>query len=301
MSRKPLSPFLDLAFRNPTHPGLSLETFTLSELRQRLTARYYERGQRLLFHLLILYTDGAGEHEVDFEPIACRPGTLIHVRPGQVQRYLDIEHLEAQVIFFTSDFILLEGFDGLPAIDASLYDDAAFRSVIQLGEAAYADLLAGFDVIRREYGRRDGRQPSVSILRHQLQALLLQWAREARASEQTSGVRGRQQELFFRFRRLVEQEFARTRRAEDYAIGLDCSARTLNRVCHALAGRSAKAYIDARVLLEARRLLAYTSLPIARIAGLLGFTESTNFIKFYRRETGRLPGAFRRTYPAAPR
>jgi AraC-like DNA-binding protein len=42
--------------------------------------------------------------------------------------------------------------------------------------------------------------------------------------------------------------------------------------------------------------LAYTNLPIARIAGLLGFSESTNFIKFFRRETGLLPGAFRKTY-----
>lgn len=292
-------PFMDLAYRNPTHPGLALETFPLSELRQRLTPRYYERVQRLHFHLLILYTEGEGRHEVDFVPVRCRPGTLIHVRPGQVQRYLDIQSLEAQVIFFTSEFILSDGLSGLPAVDATVYDEAAFPSVVQLAEAAFEDFQAAFDVVRREYRGAPGRSPSAAILRLQLQALLLLWAREAKGLEAASGRRGRQQDLFLRFRQRVDADHARTRRVEDYARALQCSAKTLNRVTHALAGRSAKEVIDARVLLEAQRLLAYTSLPTARIAGLLGFSEATNFIKFFRRQSGVLPGAFRKAYPPA--
>lgn len=294
-------PFLNLAYRNPTHPGLDLETFTLSELRQRLTARYYDRVQRLQFHLVILYTAGEGCHEVDFVPIACRPGTLIHVRPGQVQRYVDIQHLEAHVIFFTPDFLMADAYDGLPGAETTRFEDAALAPVVQLGEAAFEDMRASFDVIRREYRRSDGFPLSVTILRHQLRALMLQWAREARASEPASGSRSRQQDLYGRFRQLVELEFASKRRAEDYALLLGCSPRTLNRVSQALAGKSAKEVLNARVLLEAQRLLAYTTLPVARIAGTLGFSEPTNFIKFFRREAGVLPGAFRRTYSLAGR
>lgn len=290
-------PFLDLAYRNPTHPGLELETFTLSELRQRLTARYYDRGQRLRFHLVMLYTEGEGWHEVDFVPVACRRGTLIHVRPGQVQRYLDIQQLEARVIFFTSDFLMADAYEGFSGADPARYDDVALESVVQLGDPTFEDVLASFDVIRREYRRSDGKSLSVTILRHQLQALMLQWAREAKAAEPTSGRRNRQQDLYIRFRLAVEKDFARTRRAEDYARMLGCSPRTLNRVSHSLAGKSAKDVINARVLLEAQRLLAYTTQPVARIAGDLGFTEPTNFIKFFRRESGMLPGAFRKVYP----
>lgn len=294
-------PFLDLEYRNPTHPGLELEAFSLSDLRQRLSARYYDRGQRLRFHLLILYTEGAGCHEVDFVPISCRPGTLIHVRPGQVQRYVDIQHLEAMVIFFTPGFLLEDGYGGMAALEATRYDDAALPSLVQLDAPALEDVGAGFDLIRREYGRSGGRDPSAAILRHQLHALLLQWAREVHQAAPTLTDRSRHAELYGRFRRQVEQDFLSSRKAEDYARKLDCSPRTLNRVCQALAGRSAKAYVDARVLLEARRLLAYTTLPVARIAGALGFSEPTNFIKFFRRETGMLPGAFRKAYPQAGR
>ena len=47
------------------------------------------------------------------------------------------------------------------------------------------------------------------------------------------------------------------------------------------------------LLLEARRLLVHTLLPVATISDQLGFEEATNFVKFFRRETGLTPGAFR--------
>jgi len=34
-------------------------------------------------------------------------------------------------------------------------------------------------------------------------------------------------------------------------------------------------------------------LPVAAIGDQLGFAEATNFVKFFRRETGLTPGAFR--------
>jgi AraC-like DNA-binding protein len=60
-----------------------------------------------------------------------------------------------------------------------------------------------------------------------------------------------------------------------------------------VTGRSAKQYVDARVTLEAKRLLAHTTLPVAVVGRRLGFAEATNFGKFFRREAGVTPGSFR--------
>lgn len=54
-----------------------------------------------------------------------------------------------------------------------------------------------------------------------------------------------------------------------------------------------KAFLVNRIVLEAKRLLAHTALPVAAIGDRLGFAEATNFVKFFRRETGMPPGAFR--------
>ncbi|GAB3975042.1 hypothetical protein GCM10027615_41700 [Plantactinospora veratri] len=55
--------------------------------------------------------------------------------------------------------------------------------------------------------------------------------------------------------------------------------------------------IDERVALQARRLLAATDLSVAEVGRRLGFPEPTNFGRFFHREVGHSPGAFRAGLP----
>jgi AraC-like DNA-binding protein len=100
-------------------------------------------------------------------------------------------------------------------------------------------------------------------------------------------------QTFVRFRDAVETRFASTRRLEDYARTLGYSTRTLSRASMDAAGVGAKEYIDRRVLLEAKRLLAHGDQPAAKIAARLGFSSATNFSKFFHRRTGTSPLTFR--------
>jgi hypothetical protein len=50
--------------------------------------------------------------------------------------------------------------------------------------------------------------------------------------------------------------------------------------------------IDPNVL-EAKRLLVHSQLPIASINHQLGFDEATNFFKYFKRDTGTTPNVFR--------
>ncbi|AOW14451.1 hypothetical protein LPB72_02990 [Hydrogenophaga crassostreae] len=60
-----------------------------------------------------------------------------------------------------------------------------------------------------------------------------------------------------------------------------------------MVGFTAKQVIDRRIVLEARRLLAHSQMPVAHIGHQLGFTEPTNFVKFFRRLGGETPQQFR--------
>ena len=79
-----------------------------------------------------------------------------------------------------------------------------------------------------------------------------------------------------------------------YAQRLGYTTRTLARATADAAGVSPKIFIDARVLLEAKRLLVHTDLSVGRIAIHLGFSEPTNFTKFFCRHAGVSPEAFRK-------
>ena len=53
--------------------------------------------------------------------------------------------------------------------------------------------------------------------------------------------------------------------------------------------------LSAPEVLEAKRLLAYTDLAASAVGRRLGFSEPTNFGKFFLGRTGLTPAAFRRT------
>ena len=104
---------------------------------------------------------------------------------------------------------------------------------------------------------------------------------------------------FKQFRQLVEERLGQWHRVGDYAARMGCTEKSLGRAVAAAAGTTAKAFIAARITLEAKRLLAHTSLSVAAIADKLGFDEPTNFGKFFRREAGCTPVEFRRRQGAA--
>lgn len=66
----------------------------------------------------------------------------------------------------------------------------------------------------------------------------------------------------------------------------------------AARGLPAKALIDRRVALEAARLLVHTPASAAQVGLQLGFSEATNFSKFFTRVMGATPQAFRAKHGA---
>jgi AraC-like DNA-binding protein len=129
------------------------------------------------------------------------------------------------------------------------------------------------------------------LLRHLLAALVI---RLVHAAARLDGVGPEADGAYSRFRDAVEDRFTRTRSVEDYAGLLGYSPRTLSRATRAVTGVSAKAFIDRRVVLEAKRMLAHTDSAVAQIGARLGFPSATNFGKYFTHHTGTSPGAFRR-------
>ena len=67
----------------------------------------------------------------------------------------------------------------------------------------------------------------------------------------------------------------------------------LSRGCRAVTGLSALDLLHERLLLESRRLLAYTQAPVADVAHELGFDDPAYFSRFFARRAGLSPQAFR--------
>jgi AraC-like DNA-binding protein len=257
--------------------------------------------------VLLLATGGHGTVEVDFVRHTCRPGTLLWVRPGQELRAGD-GGLTASVVTFEphlAEVVAFEAGDLMPpplhqtqdqhlspgtpdGRDQNEKPETVGRARWQLEGEDEDAVISEFTQLAVDCERHEASPLAAELLRHQLIVLLLRIALLARSEPV-----GAESRTFARFIRLLETGHPRSRRVEDYAEELGCSVRTLTRACLAVTGRTAKQVVDDRVALEARRLLACTSMSVAEIGRGLGFPEPTNFGRFFHREVGMSPGQFR--------
>ena len=264
--------------------GIPVEVVDRSGLLARITARELASRQRAGFHQLVLCTAGHGTHDVDFEPVELSVGTLLHVHPGQVQRFVPDPVFEAHVVVWPP-----ESHHADPEAPA-WYPGCDVPTRWQLEEELLARTLGWVDELRREQDRFDGSPRRTELMRALLSALLLRVAIELpdapRSVSQLSPP-------YLGFRALVEERLYQRPSVADLAREIGYSTRTLDRACQQVSGQTAKQVLDERIALEVRRLLTHTSQPISRIAADLEFHDPSNFSKFVKRHLGDLPGRIR--------
>ncbi|MGW2328373.1 helix-turn-helix transcriptional regulator [Streptomyces sp. NPDC001700] len=278
----------EISFAAPAGTPAGVEVLSLADLRHRVPAERLVVPQRPGFHHLITLTGGTLWHTVDFTAYALEPGSWLWVRPGQVQQWGDLTHADGTLVLFGQDFL-----DPATTHGASTEDPHApiLRRPLPDDEAA---LRLAADHLTTEFHAL-GHLPlevHTAALRHLLAVLVL---RLAHLTAPAGSPAPEPDATYLRFRDAVERDFARTRRVEDYAETLGYSVRTLSRATLAAAGLGAKEFIDRRVVLEAKRLLAHSDQAAARIADRLGFSSATHFSKYFHHRTGHTPITFRDT------
>ncbi|MFF4081688.1 helix-turn-helix transcriptional regulator [Streptomyces sp. NPDC001777] len=265
---------------------------------------------RLAFHLLVTVRSGRLPCSVDTTDCVVESGSWLWVRPGQLfllrpaadrtgprKRGEGLSPVpanpdtDATVVLFQASF--LNG----GTVDGARLDRRAWRLPLSPAPGAAEPVERTLELLEDQYHRpRDlPLEIHVEVVRHLLSVLVL------RLSHLPGGHRKQAagDETFRRFRAAVESDFAHSHQVQDYAAMLGYSVRSLTRASNAAVGRSAKALIDDRLVLEAKRLLVHTRLPAHAIADRLGFPGTTVFTRFFRHRTAETPTGFRRRARAA--
>ena len=161
--------------------------------------------------------------------------------------------------------------------------------------ASAATAKSLFEAIDHEYrGGREGRA----------QALLCQAGLLALLVVRLAGRRGRSVSyqthsrlaMGRRFVELVESNYRKHHPLSFYANRLGVSVTHLGRICRGQFGISSQSILHDRLILEAKRNLAYTSATVANIASDLGFRDAGYFSKFFASQVGDTPSSFRKTF-----
>jgi len=245
------------------------------------------RVHRIDFHVVMLFTDGPVRHMVDFAEYEAGAGDLLWIRPGQVHRFARSSEYRGTVL------TMQPGFLPRATVEATGLYRYDLPPLLRPGPEQLSALQAALEQLRREYEDTATLPLSLhtAVLRHTLTAFLLRLAHLAASSAEAA--RRPADSTFTLFRDAVEKGFATQHSVSAYADALGYSRRTLVRAVRAATGETPKGFIDKRVVLEAKRLLAHTDMPIGRVGAAVGFPDAANFSKFFQLHTGVTPVVFR--------
>ncbi|MFJ9906896.1 helix-turn-helix domain-containing protein [Streptomyces sp. NPDC101152] len=245
------------------------------------------RVHRIDFHVVMLFDDGPVRHMIDFAEYEATAGDLLWIRPGQVHRFSKTSEYRGTVL------TMQPGFLPRATVEATGLYRYDLPPLLSPDGPQLTALRSALTQLRNEYEDATTLPLSLhtAVLRHCLTAFLLRLAHLAASSAEAT--RRQSDTTFTLFRDAVEQGFATNHSVSAYADALGYSRRTLVRAVRAATGETPKGFIDKRVVLEAKRLLAHTDLPIARVGAAVGFPDAANFSKFFQQHTDMTPAAFR--------
>jgi AraC family transcriptional activator of pobA len=268
-------------------------------IRERSSLFHFEIAPHVHDGLIqVLYlTQGGGEATIEGQRWALPPQALIVVPSGHVHAFHFTPDVDGPVV--TAAQAPLESLAGVG--DAPLLAQVRrplVMSAAGTGRQARA-LRALFDAIAAET-RLQAHEPFAAGPALLL-AVFVQIARIAASFAGERDVRkdsdaatpSRRSAQLERFRALVDEHFPERWPIERYAGELGVSAGQLSRLCREALGHSALDVVNARVLHEARRELVYSNLSVKQIAALLGFADDAYFGRFFRKQAGETPTAFR--------
>ncbi|MGW2383550.1 helix-turn-helix domain-containing protein [Streptomyces sp. NPDC001658] len=245
------------------------------------------RVHRIDFHIVMLFSGGPVRHMVDFAEYEATAGDLLWIRPGQVHRFAPTSGYRGTVL------TMQPGFLPRATVEATGLYRYDLPPLLRPSGPQLEGLTSSLAQLRREYEDTTTLPLSLhtAVLRHSLTAFLLRLAHLATSSAEA--VRRQSDTTFTLFRDAVEKGFATNHSVSAYADALGYSRRTLVRAVRAATGQTPKGFIDKRVILEAKRLLAHTDMPIGRVGAAVGFPDAANFSKFFQQHTEMTPAAFR--------
>jgi len=272
------------------HTAVSREYIHIEEISARSAARNWQIDTHThegLLQLLFVFS-GTARVLLDSDEKPYASPLAVVIPPGVIHAFKFMPQTEGFVLTLDASGLAGQSEDGTQMFSLLKGEADVIGLDWEGGDSAWR-VRGLLEQIEAEF-----RAPGPASIRLQVwlvRALLLLLVRARLHTENT--VDERASGLMERFRELVEAHFAEHWPVERYAEALNLTESRLNRMSQKGFGQSAFALTQDRLLLEARRKLIYTSTPVSQLAYELGFSDPAYFCRFFKKQAGLAPSAFR--------
>ena len=237
-------------------------------------------------YMFILQKSGHFVFELDFKEVELHGASVCYVAPGQVHRYLKVEDTQGWLLFLETHHIPVQFRESLDNIL-----NLTQQTSVENKDAVFTitDILEKYWLDKWECG--SFRIPVIKSLMDTIIGIIV--SKLLNRSINLNLVNSPKYLLANRFKKYIRERFIEMKQVKQYASLLNLTPLYLNEVMKEITGFSASYWIQQEIILEAKRLLAYTDKDIREIAWQLGYEDYAYFSRFFKKSTGITASAFR--------
>lgn len=247
------------------------------------------------FHELILVEEGVLYHFINGQEIVTNSSEICTLEIGNVHEIHDAKGLKGFIIRYKNEFIPAGGLSYKSSFYASFkgYLGDSYVLSLEANEVIICQQL--FARLQFEFVRKGDFSVNKGIMQHLLIGLILILERRARIAEteRVANTKSDDKIIYHEFVELLEINFAQKHNMTFYANQLGISRRKLSEIIKKFDKKTAKRLHVERIMLEAKRLLAYSNMSLKQIAYHLGFEHAPYFSNRFKEEYGMTPNQYR--------
>jgi AraC family transcriptional regulator, transcriptional activator of pobA len=245
------------------------------------------------YYTILIINKAKGLHKIDFNTYNLSHKQVFFVAPGQVHQVIENEISVGFAMTFSNQFLIQNAIPLSFIASLNLFQNYGHSPPLKPSTAQFDAIILFANQI---YGlfNSEAKMKSLSIGAF-LKLLLIECNNICSINPIESDIDSTGDNLIRAFKNEVDKNFKKEHSTTFYAANLHITPDHLNRTFKAKIGKTAKEYIQARIVTEAKRLLYFTGLSNKEIAYELGFNEPANFSAFFKKNTNISPSKFRET------
>ncbi|RYY60491.1 MAG: helix-turn-helix domain-containing protein [Chitinophagaceae bacterium] len=250
-------------------------------------------------YIKVLFLPAGYEVQVDMTIYKVQHASLLFISPNQHLKLRECGGEGGFFIFYNQDFYCIQIHDKEVACDGLLFNNIHNMPVVELDKSDLPFFTYLFGQMADEFGLGDASLEE--MIRTYLKQLFIKSARLWKKQHLNKQllVEHTDVEFFRKFTLLVEEHYKKKHNVADYAELLFMAPKTITHKFKRLNLPQPNDTIKNRIVLEAKRLLAHTSLTAKEIGYELGYDDPAYFNRLFTLKTGQTPAGFRTKFLAA--
>jgi len=275
---------------NPNDAFVSFSISKMEDIYLKRNGRVDEPHRHNFFTVLVV-KKANGIHKIDFNAYEMGPQQIYFVAPGQVHQVIEHEQSVGFAMTFSTQF-LIENSIQLSFIESlNLFQNYGQSPPLLPSEEQF-EKITGFanEIYTLHKGNSNMKELSTGAF---LKLLLIECNNICSINPLESNIDSTGNHIIKAFKQLVNESYKKEHSTSYYAEQLHITPDHLNRIIKSSIGKTAKEYIQARIITAAKRLLFFSDLSNKEIGFELGFSEPANFSAFFKKCTDLSPSHFK--------